>query len=97
MTDNNLPSNTNNQDIVQLVSEEIDLQHEQEKIYSFLLETIQKDTPEKALLEFRNLFIESLRIVKTDDTDNHDNLSGVYTIFTHQTDFSVKDESLFGN
>ena len=81
MTDNNFPSNPNNQDILQLASEEIGFQCKQDKIYSFLLATIQKETPEKALLEFRNLFIESLRIVETDDNDHS---SGVYTIFTDQ-------------
>ncbi len=78
MTDNYLPSNQKNEYTVKSKSEEINLQCEQDKIYRFLLTTIQKQTPEKTLLEFQNLFIESLRIER--DNNSH----RIYTIFTNQ-------------
>lgn len=62
--------------IVQSHSTHTGVQVQQERIYSFFLTIVKTKTPQKVLLKFKSLFIDSL----TADTGN--NFLGVYRIFS---------------
>jgi hypothetical protein len=67
MINKNLSISLKSEYMIKSESEEINLQRQQDRIYRFLLTTVQQETPEKSLWEFNRLFIESLRTIKNDD------------------------------
>ncbi|MEA5502619.1 hypothetical protein VB735_05760 [Halotia wernerae UHCC 0503] len=60
MTANSLPSSQKHQDIVKSKSQQINLQIRQEMIYRYLVEIVNKWSPEDVLREFKRLFIDCL-------------------------------------
>lgn len=74
MTTNSLQSSQGHQDIVKHNSKQITLQIAQERLYSFLVEIVQKWPPEEVLQEFKHLFIDCL------DSVNFGKATGIYGI-----------------
>ncbi|BAY22085.1 hypothetical protein NIES2100_18480 [Calothrix sp. NIES-2100] len=64
MTSNNLQSSQENQDLVKYKSQQSNHQIAQERLYSFLVEIVQKSPPDEVLTEFKRLFIDFLDSVK---------------------------------
>ncbi|MCX7595648.1 MAG: hypothetical protein N2235_18200 [Fischerella sp.] len=75
MTAHSLQNTQFHQHIVKEKFKEPDLQVIQEKIYSFLVESVQERLPEDVLQEFKLLFLDCL------DSANSDSAPGIYEIF----------------
>lgn len=84
MTTNSLQTSQGHQDIVKLNSKHITLQIAQERLYSFLVEIVQKWPPEEVLREFKHLFIECL------DSVNLGKATGIYGL-----DFLTSEEDFY--
>ncbi|MTJ06812.1 hypothetical protein [Anabaena sp. UHCC 0204] len=78
MIDKNLSTGQKNKSTVKAEFDQIKFQNDQNEIYSFLLTTVKQEIPEKTLLEFKRLFIESLRIHRDEDVPE------TYKIFSTQ-------------
>jgi hypothetical protein len=84
MTTHSLQTSQGHQDIVQVNSQHIALQIAQERLYSFLVEIVQKWPPEEVLHEFKHLFIDCF------DSVNFAKASGIYGI-----DFLTSEEDFY--
>ncbi|MDZ8050518.1 MAG: hypothetical protein RMX68_011105 [Aulosira sp. ZfuVER01] len=80
MTTNSLQSSQGHQDIVKSKPKQISLQSPQEKLYSFLVEIVQKWPSEDVLREFKRLFIDFL------DSVNFGKATGIYEISFLETE-----------
>jgi hypothetical protein len=76
MTDKSLLNGRTYYSIVQSQSTQPGVQVEQDRVYCFFLDIINKWTPEAVLQEFKHLFIDCLTI------DNADDVPGIYEIFS---------------
>ncbi len=74
MTANSLPNSQKHQDIVKPKSQQINLQIRQEMIYRYLVEIVNKWSPEDVLKEFKRLLIDCL------DSGHSDSIPAIHGI-----------------